>query len=122
MKINGTPCKEDCLKAELVKLLKKADPKPIYEIDRIASAYGHEILRTPPYHPELQPIETCWGVVKNAIGCECDFSMKGLQNNLETACKKVTPITCRKIIAKIRDVENRFWEEDAKLDAASEDL
>ncbi len=22
-------------------------------------------MRTPPYHPELQPIETCWGVVKN---------------------------------------------------------
>lgn len=31
----------------------------------IAVRYGHRILYTPPYHPELQPIEKIWGVVKN---------------------------------------------------------
>jgi hypothetical protein len=32
-------------------------PKPEFAINKIASEFGHKILRTPPYHPELQPIE-----------------------------------------------------------------
>ena len=43
---------------------KKLTPEPTYVIDEIARKHGHEVMRTPPYHPELQPIETCWGVVK----------------------------------------------------------
>jgi len=39
--------------------------KPEFLIDQIASFEGHSILRTPPYRPELQPIETCWAIAKN---------------------------------------------------------
>ena len=61
---NGIPIQEDCLKAELAEILNKIAPVPTYDLDEIASEQGHKILRTPPYHPELQPIETCWGIVK----------------------------------------------------------
>jgi hypothetical protein len=91
-------------------------PEPIYEIDVIAHQQGHEVTRTPPYHPELQPIEKCWGVVKNEVARHCDFTMDNLRAQLEAAFEKVTATTCQKIIKKIRSVENRFWEEDAELD------
>jgi len=39
--------------------------EPAYALDVLAEESGHQILRTPQYHPELQPIEECWGVVKN---------------------------------------------------------
>jgi len=68
---NKVYCRDDCLKAELIELLDKITPEPIYAIDEIAKSFGHKILRTPPYHPELQPIETCWGVVKNHIANIC---------------------------------------------------
>ena len=29
-------------------------------------------------HPELQPIEICWGVLKNYIAKNCDFTMENL--------------------------------------------
>jgi len=64
---NKIYCRDDSLKPELVELLIKMAPEPIYAVDEIAISFGHKVLRTPPYHPELQPIETCWGVVKNHI-------------------------------------------------------
>ncbi len=113
---NSIPVKEDCLKAELVEILAKVGPQPTYILDEIAGEQGHEILRTPPYHPELQPIETCWGIVKNEIARNCDFTMENLILQLEKAFDKVTSKTCAGLIMKIREVEDAFWRDDAALD------
>lgn len=112
----GVPCREDCLKAELVEILQKFAPEPTYALDELARERGHEIVRTPPYHPELQPIEVCWGVAKNEVARHCNFTMKGLQEQLELAFNKVTAETCKKIIQKIRTVEDSFWKEDESLE------
>lgn len=119
---NNIPCKDDCLKVELVEVLRKIAPEPTYAIDLLAIQYGHTVIRTPPYHPELQPIEICWGILKNEIGRNCDFSMDGLKLQLEKAFEKITARTCQKIIRKIRSNEDEFWEEDARLDKAQENL
>ena len=74
------------------------------------------ILRTPPYHPELQPIETCWAIAKNYMADNCDYTMKGLRNRLPEAFSKVTPQTCKDIIAKVSKQEDTYWSEDEKLD------
>ncbi|MFV2058927.1 MAG: transposase [Thiohalomonadales bacterium] len=116
LEANKIPCKEDCLKVELVEILKKIGPSPQYEVDEIAHSEGHEIVRTPPYHPELQPIEICWGVVKNEIARNCDFTMENMLNQLDAAFKKVTDKTCLGIIKKVRKIEEKFWEEDALMD------
>jgi transposase len=113
---NNIWCRDDCLKPELVEILKKMAPIPIYAIDEIANSHGHEVLRTPPYHPELQPIETCWGVVKNHVARKCDFTMFGLIKQLDSGFEKVTGKTCAKIIAKVRTIEDEFWTEDIKAD------
>jgi len=91
-------------------------PQPTYILDEIAVEQGHEVLRTPPYHPELQPIETCWGIVKNEIARTCDFTMDNLILQLENAFKKVTARTCTGLIRKTREVEDTFWRDDAALD------
>jgi len=114
---NKIYCREDCLKSELVEIMKKIAPEPIYAIDEIAKSFGHEVLRTPPYHPELQPIEICWGVVKNHIARNCDFTMKNLIKQLDAGFEKVTAETCSKIIAKIRKVEDEFWTDDLQFDS-----
>ncbi len=113
---NQIPCEKDCLKAELVAILQKIAPSPIYEVDVIARKHGHEIVRTPPYHPELQPIEMCWGVVKNYIARNCDFTLSNLMSQLEEGFTKVDPSICAKIIKKIKAKEDQFWNEDMQLD------
>ena len=114
---NKIYCRDDCLKPELVEVLKKLAPEPIFAVDEIAAAYGHKVLRTPPYHPELQPIETCWGVAKNHVARNCDFTVKNLIKQLDCGFNKVTPKTCAKIIKKVREVEDEFWTADIKMDA-----
>ena len=113
---NNFPMKEDCLKAELVDVLTKVGPQPTYTLDEIANKKGHEILRTPPYHPELQPIETCWGILKNEIARNCDFTMDNLIKQLESAFGKINDKTCAGLIRKTREVEDAFWRDDAALD------
>jgi transposase len=113
---NEIPWGQDLLKAELYALCKSNKPKPEYKIDRIAEAAGHLILRTPQYHPELQPIEICWGIVKNYIAKHCDFTIKKLRENLPLAFSQVTSETCRKLVEKVAGEENKYWEEDGKID------
>ena len=113
---NRIYCRPDCLKPELVEILKKLAPAPSYAIDEIARSHGHEVIRTPPYHPELQPIETCWGVVKNHIARNSDFTMKNLIQQLEAGFDKVTGKTCAEIIEKVRKIEDEFWTEDLQFD------
>lgn len=112
----GIPWGQDLLKAELYALCKLNEPKPEYKIDKIAEEYGHSILRTPQYHPELQPIEMCWGIVKNHMARNCDFTMQKLRCNLPIAFSQVTSKTCRKLIEKIVSEENKYWDEDGKID------
>ena len=112
----GIPWGEDLLKAELYALCKSFEPKPEYRIDKIAEASGHSILRTPQYHPELQPIEICWGVVKNYMAKHCDFTLRNFRNNLPSAFSQVTSKTCQKLILKTIAEENKYWEEDGEID------
>jgi len=113
---NRIYCRQDCLKPELVEILKKLAPQPSFAIDEIARSYGHEVIRTPPYHPELQPIETCWGVVKNHIARNSDFTMKNLFEQLDAGLAKVTGKTCAEIIKNVRKIEDDFWTEDLRFD------
>ena len=112
----GIPWGEDLLRAELYALCKLFEPKPDYKIDKIAAAAGHSILRTPQYHPELQPIEMCWGVMKNHMAKHCDFTLRKFRNNLPSAFSQVTPKTCEKLIAKTVAEEDKYWLEDGKID------
>ena len=113
---NKIYCRRDCLKPELVEVLGKLAPEPTYAIDEIARSNGHEVIRIPPYHPELQPIETCWAVVKNHVARNSDFTMKNLFDQLEAGFAKVTGKTCTKIISRIRKIEDKFWTEDLDFD------
>ena len=117
---NEIPWGEDMLKAELFTLCKLFKPKPDYKIDRIAETAGHSILRTPQYHPELQPIETCWGVVKNYMAKHCDFTLEKFRENLPIAFSQVTPRTCKELVKKAVAEEEKYWKEDGVLDKYQE--
>src|SRR5207237_9598748 len=74
-----TMYQEAMSKAELLAVCRQLCPKPAYAWDRLAEAAGHQILRTPQYHPELQPIENCWAVVKNHCAAKCAYTMAVLR-------------------------------------------
>ena len=57
---------------------------------------------------------------KNEVARHCDFTLENLKRQLDHAFDKITAETCQRIIKKVRTVEERFWEEDARLDQAQE--
>ena len=54
----GVAYPQKALKPELWKLArKKSSDEPKYNVDELIKSYGHEVLRLPPYHCDLNPIE-----------------------------------------------------------------
>ena len=99
-----------------MEILAKVAPAPTDARDELASGQGHEIFRTPPYHPELQPIETCWAVVKHQMARKRKCTRAHLLEPLDEAFDSVTEETCSGLIKKAREVEDKYWREDARLD------
>jgi transposase len=62
----GVPFKDEQLRAELLELAKEHAPPKTYVIDRMVHEAGRglTLLRLPPYHPDLNPIEFIWGNMK----------------------------------------------------------
>ena len=114
--LNKHPWRDDMLKSELYDECAKHAPVPEFKLDYSAVAKGHKIIRTPQYRPELQPIEACWAVVKNYMADMCDFTMSGMRERLPEAFAKVTADTCAKVIAKVRQREDDYWNDDAAPD------
>ena len=92
------------LRIQLIDLINKYRPKRVFKLDDMLrndpkyKIRNIEILRTPQYHPELQPIEKCWACMKQYMAQHCDFTLKGLHKNLEIAWTKVIPETMKEII------------------------
>ncbi|KAJ8712024.1 hypothetical protein PYW07_004866 [Mythimna separata] len=58
----------DLLKVELYDIIKKHRSNFMtYKIDDYIKSKGFEVLRLPPYHPELNAMEKIWGVIKHCV-------------------------------------------------------
>lgn len=112
------PFEEWLLKPALYDLCRQHALPPKYVIDDLAATFECEVLRTPQYHPELQPIEHVWGIVKSDIASTQTgrYTMASLQERLVPAFQKITPKTCQSIFAHVRKEEERYWKVDEKLD------
>jgi hypothetical protein len=109
------------LKPELYQKCKQLCPAPPVRLDLIAQAAGHTIVRTPPYHPELQPIEMCWAILKEYCAARCDYTLAGLKTHVEAGFDQVTPAVCQSLIQKVRIQEDQYWVEDEEDDEEDND-
>lgn len=76
---NGIACHAGLKKVELYNLISTHKPSVVkYESVAIAEEFGHNVSFTPPYHPELQPMELIWAQLKNPIAASARMSMSEL--------------------------------------------
>lgn len=61
------PYEETMLKKRLLELARLNKPPPSFVIDQLIRSHGHEVLRLPPYHPELNAIEFIWSQLKTTV-------------------------------------------------------
>ena len=86
-----------------------------YRVDDMAEAAGHKVLRLPPYHCELNPIELIWSQVKGYVARENrTFKLAEVERLSREALAAVTPELwsncCRHVVdtieLKMRRLDN----------------
>ena len=108
------PFPENALKPELYSLVKKHKGEPVYAVDEmIKAAKGLQVLRLPPYHCELNPIEMLWGIVKNDVGRRnTTFKIQDMKGLTEEAIDAVSLESIQKTFAKTAETEDQYWKKD----------
>ncbi len=109
----GIPFHSKSLKAELYALIKKYKPKPEYVVDRLITQHGHKVLRLPPYHCDLNPIEQLWGIIKNDVARNnTDFKLDSMKKLTEEAINRVSLNVIKKTFGHAIKVEKEYWKKD----------
>ncbi|EEY59561.1 uncharacterized protein PITG_12133 [Phytophthora infestans T30-4] len=108
-------------KAELMMLVRANKPKPIYRVTEIARPFGHLVYFTPPYHPELQPIELIWANIKGQIANNPASNMDELKNKINDGFASLTSSTWTKAYTHAQKYETRYMELADQYELVSED-
>ncbi|DBA01251.1 TPA: hypothetical protein N0F65_010843 [Lagenidium giganteum] len=77
------------LKKELLDLVAKVGGRKRYTTRETAREHGHSVAFTPPYHPELQPIELAWATLKNRIAQDPASSMDELKEKIANGLREI---------------------------------
>ena len=88
-------------------------------IVQLAKQHGHEVLYTPPYHCDLQPIEMVWSQVKGEVGRQYDTGtiMQIVKQRLEAAFEHLSANTTGRIenlYTHVKKIEQEYLEADDK--------
>lgn len=109
-------------KCDLLNLIKQHGSENVYKIDEILKAAGHEVLRLPPYHPDLNPIELVWGDITTqaqegqVAKTEVDSNLDKKKNRLEQLFAKFSVekwVNCDK---HVQTIENEYRQHDRIVD------
>lgn len=111
------------LRPQLLALAKQNKPEPTYVIDEIVREYGHEVLRLPPYHPDLNPIELIWSQVKKLIASRnLTYRLNDLVQIAENAFNDIEPHRWRSVCEHVQKVEQQYRAKDIVVDIAVDSL
>ncbi|KAL4105003.1 hypothetical protein QTP88_020278 [Uroleucon formosanum] len=88
-----------------------------YVIDDYAKENNKTVLRLPPYHCELNPIELAWSSVKSYVRTHnSTFKLKDVKELLERGVEHVTPEMWKNFVGHVVKEEEKFWNIDSITD------
>lgn len=112
------PFNPSSLKPELYQLIKwNKDRYVTYLFDDIFSQHGHTLLRLPPYHPDLNPIELIWATVKHNISRRnVTFQLNDVKTIAEEEFKNIDANEWKKRCDHVVKIENEYFDREVQTD------
>ncbi|CAG2214270.1 unnamed protein product [Mytilus edulis] len=107
-------------KTGLLDLVNQHKPQKKYVIDELAKAHGHVVLRLPPYHCELNPIEMVWSDLKGFVARKnSTYKIKDCKKLFEEAKSHFSAERWAKFETHVvREYEEKLWQIDGLRDKA----
>ena len=107
----------DMRKVELLELVRPLQHKREYVLDNLARDAGHEVIRLPPYHCDLNPIEMIWAQMKAYVR----------QRNTSGRLQDVERLLCesqqvidqelwRNCYRHVMDLQQQYWRDDCMME------
>ena len=103
-------------------MIKRSNPTVRYVTNEIAAGHGHDVLRLPVDHCELNPIELVWAQSKGyAASHNKDFTMAGIEKLAEGGISNLTAERWRSCVEHvIHKVEDHYRVADGVVEEAVE--
>lgn len=107
------PFSPHATRPELLRICRENRPKPRYKVDNIIREWGHEVVRLPPAHPELNAIEQVWGSMKRYVRSSLQrFTRATLKARLEEAKLRATKDIWAGAVRRAMAFEEEYWSSD----------
>ena len=105
---------DECdLKVDLMEKITQARPTKQFATDAIAEKFTHTVVRLPVAHPELNPIELAWSVIKGYVAKHNKkYTLTEVERLTREAIGKVTPTMWERFCAHTEKVEEMYWKKD----------
>jgi hypothetical protein len=113
----GGPTKEDLIAAIQLWLDEHPDHNKTV-VEQLMNDAGHSLIYTPPFCPEVQPIELLWAHVKRQVANRSTLNRSIIETRqqTETAFESITPLFCNNIISHCHNWIDTFIQSDQSQD------
>ncbi|XP_048363536.1 uncharacterized protein LOC125438901 isoform X2 [Sphaerodactylus townsendi] len=110
----GISWDHDQVKPELLLLVQREKHRFVqYRTDEIAATAGHQVLHLPPYHAELNPIESAWSYIKGHVALNnTTLKLNDIKVLFEKGVHAVTRDMWSSFVKHVIEKEKQFWDLD----------
>lgn len=110
------------IKADLIAKIDRARYKKMF-VDELSKSRGVTVLRLPPYHCELNPIELIWAQVKGYVGRRNKtFKMPELKALLAESLTRIGAEQWKKCVDHVVEEEKKMKNLDGIIDRTTDDI
>lgn len=120
---NNVPVTADMRKAELLHLVKMQNHTKTYYVDELLKQHGHVVVRLPPYHCELNPIEEVWSLMKHKVAVRnVEQKITNTLKFVEESFAEINQLQWNNYCAHVKKVQEDYWKKDGLIDEVFEEI